>query len=233
MSIDEYFDALSQNRDNIREFPPYAELIPRVDELYHRTIGLVPNERTASVQGRFLLVCHKSYLTAANLIAQAQPEDAGPVTRRAIEIVRLAAAFKDDESVLNQWNSWETRMRRWEARRNESKPEPLHIKIEVKHPIVEELMATWGILSDTDVHFTPEHFMSLGWTRRGDEVFLSYFEQDMDVIKREIVALTGTHGRILQVFDWCFDGIFFKSEEYERLRHELHRAGKVYADEFL
>lgn len=87
-------------------------------------------------------MCHKSFLTAANLVAQAQPEDAGPVTRREIEIVRLAAAFKDDESLLDQWNSCEERLKRWEDRRNEKEPEPepFHIKIEVKHPIGKELL---------------------------------------------------------------------------------------------
>lgn len=141
MSLPEYFDALSQNRTNICKFQPYAELIPRVDDLYNAIIKLVPNERVASVQGRLLLVCHKSFLAAASLIVQAQPEDAGPVTRRAIEVVRLAAAFKDDESVLEQWHAWEERMERWEARQKEEKPKHFQVHIEVKHPIVKELMA--------------------------------------------------------------------------------------------
>lgn len=53
------------------------------------------------------------------------------------------------------------------------------------------VMAIWEILSDTDEHFTPAHLMSLGWTCKGDEVFLNYLERDMEVIKRDLPGSDG------------------------------------------
>ena len=49
----------------------------------------------------FFLICHKSMLSAAALIAQAQPEDSVYITRRAVEAGRVALAIKlNDENAL-------------------------------------------------------------------------------------------------------------------------------------
>ena len=75
--------------------------------------------------------------------ASRQPDDAGPITRRAIEVVRLAAAMKADPAVAERWIAYEKRMERWQARDQGEMPRPLHIPIPAKTPLVKQLMDTW------------------------------------------------------------------------------------------
>src|SRR5438093_1735214 len=94
-----FFDAQKHQLTKNVDFEPFAVLFALIDDLYERTIQLAAENEF----GRFALMAHKAFLTAASLIAQNQPDDAAPITRRAVEMIRLAAAAKDDPAI---WKAW-------------------------------------------------------------------------------------------------------------------------------
>lgn len=218
MSLKDYFEVQKNNLNKALQFEPFAVPLSGVDELYETALQAIPPEGPP-VFGGFVLFCHKSFLAAASLVGQAQPDDAAPITRRAIEAVRLAAAIKENPANLQEWIAFEERMKRWQARQEGKKPGSLFVRIDVKHPVILELMETWGILSDASVHFTPEYFASLGWIK-GDT--LRYFTDDQRILEREIALLAATHGKILHVLDWCLDGAFGRNPQWMRLMSELY-----------
>lgn len=231
MGIEDYFNVQVEHLRRALRFEPFAVLFRIVEDLYATSIRLMPPDKSP-VFGQFLLICHKSFLAAAGLIGQAQPDDAAPITRRVIEVVRLAAAVKADRGNAEKWLAFEERLRRWQDRQEGKKPKSLHVNLDVKHPLIEELMQTWGILSDASAHFTPEYFSSLAWERRETSLFLGYFTRDQRIIEREIVLLAGTHAKVLRVLDWCLDGDFSKHIEWGRLIAELYEKGRPYAAKF-
>ena len=146
-TFENYFRAQKGHLDQALRFEPFATLFPIVHNLYARGISLVP---TDNVFGQFVLMGHKEFLAAASLIGQAQPDEAAPITRRAIEMIQVAQAVKHDPENTNKWLAFEERMARWRARRQGEKPKGIHINLSVgHHPIVEELMKIYGILSDS------------------------------------------------------------------------------------
>jgi hypothetical protein len=60
----------------------FKTLIPAADTAYQAAIACVPKDGVPMF-GRILLICHKSLLSAAVLIAKLQPEDSVGITRRA------------------------------------------------------------------------------------------------------------------------------------------------------
>ena len=206
MAINEYFDGQKENLRRSLNWRPFAEVFPLVDKLYVDAIGLMPSDRSP-VFGQFLLICHKSFLAAAALIGQAQPDDAAPITRRAIEVARFAAVVKTNPDKAKEWVAFDERMQRWADRQEGKKPKSLWINLgevdpEIK-PVIDDLMQTLGILSDAAVHFTPEYFVELSWEKREDSMYLNYFTKEQRVLEREIVQTSGTHLLILEVIDWC------------------------------
>ena len=92
MSIKGYVATQLLNYDAIRQSPHFSRLIEAVDNLYRRSIGLVPQCCPRVCFGKMLLMCHKSLLSSATLIARGQPDDVAAISRRAIEIGHLAVA---------------------------------------------------------------------------------------------------------------------------------------------
>ncbi len=232
MNMLQYFEAQKQQLNELCKFEPFAVLFPLVDEWYRLSNDLCPRDKPATF-GRFLLVCHKSFLSAASLVGQAQPDDASAITRRAIEVIRVAVAIKQDAENLEERLAYEQRLIRWKQRQEGEKPsQRLHIKLNVRHPLLDELMRTYGIMSDAEVHFTPEYFESLDWEVRGDMLFLNYFQRDQREIERAIIILSGTHRIILELHDWCVDESFSKNKQWLALRQQLVETGKKYAANF-
>jgi len=159
-------------------------------------------------------------------------DDAGPITRRAIEVVKLAAAIKANPAVLEEWGGYEKRLERWKARNQGTKPKPLRPKIPVTDPLVTQLVESWAIISDTDVHFTHEYFISPPWDRQSDGKFLSYFNSDQRTIESAIIHLLGAHMRILRVLNECFDGQFSNNAEWRKLVDEISTIAKPYVQKF-
>jgi hypothetical protein len=226
--IDGYFKAQQENRTNLVRLPEFQQLTPLVDSLYEQSIRLVPRD-DFGLYGRVLLVCHSSFLSSVALIVQAQPHDAAPITRRAIEAIRLAAAVKEDRNALEQWLAYEKRQMRWQARQEGMRPQPLNLNLRVEHELVNDLLDTWGMLSDAAVHFTPEFLSDLSWNVRkgpaGREIYLNYFVQDIGTIQRDLILTTGSHAKMLRVLDWCWDGVLVKSPEWAGTLEEIYKVG--------
>jgi hypothetical protein len=231
VAFQEYIDAQRKNLKSALKFELFGATCPEMDKLYEVSIGAVTKNKPP-VFARFLLICHKSFLGAATLIGQAQPDDSGPITRRAIEVVRLAAAIKQDSAIAEKWGAYEKRMERWKTRYKGDRPKSLNIHIPVEHPLVRQLMDTWGIISDTDVHFTPEYFLTLRWDKQGDKMFLHYFTGEQRTIESAIIQLLGTHMMMLQILDECLDGALSENDQWEKIRDKIHAVAKPYAEKF-
>lgn len=229
MTLKDYIAVQRKNLDAALKFELFGACCPLMDELYQLSIATVPDNKSPAY-GQFLLICHKSFLGAATLIGQAQPDDAGPITRRAIEVVRLAAAVKDDPSIAEKWIAYEKRMARWEARDRGEKPKRFHVDLPVKHPLVMQLMEMWGVMSDGDVHFTPEYFRSLRWDEGEHHMHLEYFSGDQQTIEIALVGLFGAHMMMLRVLDDCRDGAFSSVEAWRTTRDRLNARAKPWAD---
>src|SRR5262245_16908868 len=191
MSLDEYVAAQHQNFEAIKGSLHYSRLIETVDRLYRTTVDLGPSHCPRVCFGKMLLMCHKSLLSAATLIARGQPEDAAPISRRAIEIGHLAVAVHLDPKNYVKWLDAERRMARHEERRRGQRPknEPAQKwgKEILEHPSLSDLRSFLGLISDAYAHFTPEFEGNLAWSdeaRPGDNltIFLEYF----DTSKRSI-----------------------------------------------
>jgi len=211
LTMDAYFQAIRENLDGGLRSPSVKELVASLDAAYQAIMKPPPKGRL--IFGRFFLICHKSMLSAAALIAQAQPEDSVGITRRAVEAGRVALAIKlNDENAL-QWISYQERHDRWLKRQQGEKPKSFRVEfVDVRgDALIEELDRWLGVLSDAYVHFTPEFYDSLDWDERigedgSGEVFLNYFHRDPREIERHFNALAAVHGSILKAFDRCFDG---------------------------
>ena len=166
MSIEDYIAAQRSNIASISQLPHFSVLGNLTDRLYEWAIGLVPKDSPPPF-GQLLLICHRSFLSALTLIGQAQPDDAAPISRRAIEVARLALAVKKNPKSAEEWVAYEKRMERWQARNRGEKPKPFSPKLDLPrdHPIISELVKQLGIMSDASVHFTPEYFGSQHWNR--------------------------------------------------------------------
>lgn len=220
MAINQYLDRQKENLRSSLNWKPFAEIFPLVDKLYVDALGLMPPDRSP-VFGHLLLICHKSFLSAVALIGQAQPDDAGPITRRAIEVARFAAIIKTNPEKAEEWVAYSERTQRWADRQEGKKPKRLHVNFGEVHagvkPTIDDLMQMHGILSDADVHFTPEYFHQLDWDKRNGSLYLNYFTRDQTMLEREIVLMSGTHLRILEVIDWCLDGAFRSNPDWLKL----------------
>lgn len=224
-SMTSYFAAQKHHLEQAVRFEPFAELFSSLHELYRVSLDCVP---TDNFFGQFVLMAHQGFLAAAGLIGQAQPDDAAPITRRTIEMVRVAAAIKEDRTNAEKWVAFETRHRRWLARQKGDKPPRLEIVLKVEHPIVNQLMDQYGILSDAGVHFTPEYFATLDWRTEPGLRKLNYFTGNQQTIEREILLLTGTHLLILGVLNDSVEGAFSRDERWRALTVALREKGLKY-----
>jgi hypothetical protein len=213
MSIAGYVDTQRLNFEAIKDSPHYLRLIETVDRLYHSALELGRAHGPRLCFGKMLLMCHKSLLSSATLIARGQPDDAALVSRRAIEIGHLAIAVHLDSQNYVKWLDAQRRTARWEERRKGQRPksEPGHKwgKDVLSHPLLTELRTFLGMISDSDAHFTPEFEGNLQWSESvtpGEDVTvgLSYFDTTKRVIHCAFLNLAAIHLKLLDVFDGCF-----------------------------
>lgn len=233
MSIEDYIAAQRSNIASISQLSHFSVLGNLTDRLYEQAIDLVPKDFPPPF-GQLLLISHRSFLSALTLIGQAQPDDAAPVSRRAIEVARLALAVKKNPNNAEEWVAYEQRMERWQARNRGEKPKPFSPKLDLPldHPIISELMKQLGILSDGSVHFTPEYFSSQHWIRSDTKIELRYFISDQRTIECDLISLIGIHANILRVFDECLNGLLFSDYAWKQLWLELEAKGRPLAQAF-
>ena len=225
MGISEFTAAATKNFALIRQSPYYIDGVGSLDALYARAIRTAPPEGFPVFYGRLLLVCHKSMVSAANLIASCLPEDSVGVTRRAIEAAKVANAIRLNDENAQKWLAQDERHERWLRRQEGDKPKPFHVRFEdLKGDDLSAVLDTFiGILSDAYLHFTPEFYGTLGWQiiakpegGLGGYIHLSYFQPEIRELERHFMLLAAIHGKILSVFDRCYDGRFMQTDEYRR-----------------
>jgi hypothetical protein len=216
--MDEFIQGQRDNLDQVRRSPHFRELIGAMDAAYRSAVDAVPRIGVPIIFGRILLVCHKSMLSAATLIAQGQPEDSTGVTRRALEASKVALAIKINDANALQWTAYQERHDRWLKRQQNEKPRSFVVRFaDVQgDPLMDRIDTHLGILSDASVHFTPEFYSNLDWevnrTEDGNgEVYLNYFHRSQREIERQFIALSAVHLTILEALDRCCD---------ERLRQD-------------
>jgi hypothetical protein len=217
MSLDGYVDAQQKNFEAIKESPHYSRLIETIDRLYRTTLALGSSHCPRLCFGKMLLMCHKSLLSAATLIARGQPDDAALISRRAIEIGQLAVAVHLDSQNYVKWLNEQRRTARWEERMKGQRPksEPPHkwSKDVLEHPLLAELRTFLGILSDSYAHFTPEFEGNLQWAEevepgKNATISLEYFDTTKRVIHGGFLNLAAIHLKLLDIFNACFkDGL--------------------------
>ena len=167
--MNEFIAGQRENLETVRGAPHFRELIGAVDAAYKGAIGAVPRAGVPIIFARILLVCHKSRLSAATLIAQGQPEDSTGITRRALEAARVALAVKINDANALLWTAYQERHDRWLKRLQNEKPRSFIVRFaDVQgDALIERIDTHLGILSDASVHFTPEFYSNLDWRSHG------------------------------------------------------------------
>jgi len=236
--MDRYIQAQRENGEAGRKTPYFRELIGSVDAAYRAAFKLSPIE-VSPMFGKLLLICHKSLLSAAALIAQCQPDDSVGITRRAVEVAKTALAIKLNPKNAEHWVSFQQRHERWLRRQEGEKPKFFTVQFEGTQadPLVQALDTFLGIVSDAYVHFTPEYYSSLDWevfrtSETGGEIRLNYFHRNPREVERHYIALTAFHGKILQVFDSCFDGFLSREESTRKQMEAIWIVSKKFSDEY-
>lgn len=92
-------------------------------------------------------------------------------------------------------------------------------------PLFDQLKGMLGVLSDIDVHFTPEFLSRLSWDKRNESMYLNYFIKEQLELERAIVLTSATHLTILKVIDWCFDGGFESNSDWHTLLGRVANEG--------
>ncbi len=111
-----YLTAQQRNLEQIRRLPHFA-LGLFLNDLYQHSIDLIPPTSSLHL-GHLFIVCHKALLSALTIIGRGLPDDAGGITRRAVEAACLARAFKHDRTNVRRWLAYEARMARWATRQS-------------------------------------------------------------------------------------------------------------------
>lgn len=223
MGLTEYIEVQRKNLDTIKESPYFSQLCYVTDRLYNIGREGMLKDKPLTVTKLFMLE-HKSFLSAATLIAQAQPDDAAPINRRAIEVARLAWALKADPQNAERWIALEERQKRWQERDKGRRPKgALNIQFQnvPKNENLDQLNHLFGVISDSKAHFTPEYFGVQGWdiVVNGEEgtIFHSYFEAEKWLIESAFLMLNAVHLLVLKLFDDCYDGAFKNDKGWQLL----------------
>jgi hypothetical protein len=238
LGLDEFIEHDEYNLQQIKlGLPHFRELMPQVHALYSRSIDLMLGTTETVFFAENLLLCHKAFLCAAATIGRRHPDDAAPITRRAIEAASLAVAVRADATNFGRWQAYEERLKRWKERDSGKKPKPFYPIIKYPdNPRLASLRGYLGTLSDAFIHFTPEFAAGHDWrkVKRGDGGYLelAYLTVDQRMIEQQLLLLGGIHINILDLFVECFDYAFAKDPEWAAIRLDVEERAKALAQAY-
>jgi hypothetical protein len=240
MSFDEFVATDARNLDGaLRVSSVFRQLLPKIEALYEKARGLLPREGPLHLSRSFVL-CHKEMFCAAAAIGRGHPEDAAPLTRRAIEIATTTFAITYDEDNLKRWIAIEKRTARWDARDKGLRPSPFHpeLKLPPNHKTLTKLRKWLGMLSDVAVHFTPEYLSGQTVTQHEDpadpamvQLRLSFHEPDLGMVERVLALHVGVHLMILNLFDEALRGRLSSDGEWHALIAETGKLCRLVVEE--
>jgi hypothetical protein len=238
LSLDAFLEHDEFNLRKIRSgLPMFRELMPYVHALYDRSLDLILGNVDTIFFAENLLMCHKAFLCAAATIGRRHPDDAAPITRRAIEAASLAVAVKADPDNFGRWQAYEERLKRWAERDAGRKPRTFYPDIKYpNNPRLESLRRHLGTLSDAFVHYTPEFAAGHDWrkVKRGDAGYLelAYMTVDQRMIEQQLLLLGGIHVTIVDLFVECFDYLPAKDREWAAIRSDVERRATALAEAY-
>lgn len=222
----------AHNLDRMRSLPHFV-LLRLFDNLYSLALSLLPATSPLLVS-RAMALCYKSLLTAGITIGRLHPDDAGPITRRAVEIAILVLATRYDGRNLQAWWSSDRRLERWDRRLAGERPRSFtpELILPRDHQELQALKRHLGVYSDISAHFTPEFEAHQAWRETpGVEglvtVDLGLQTTNMRHIEREFIMLADVHDRILRVLDESCNGALMRDARWASL---LARAGDTNAE---
>jgi hypothetical protein len=232
MSLNDFMAAQSQNAEALATKPHFASLVPLVDRMYVMATELAAPKHSPTL-GKWLMICHREFLTAASQIVRGLPFDSHTNTRRAVEAATVALAIKRNRANVHEWLKEELRLQRWDARQEGKKPKglPRNRFPELENePLLQDLQQYFGIASDSFIHFTPEFLghQDFSETPTGDgmvSIGLNYFASEPEILQHAIM-LCRLHARILLVFDAVFDGVVSADAAWKVLRATFDQVGK-------
>lgn len=190
-------------------------LIETLDELYRAALAKAPFSKSGTERDNLLemcfVICYRALVSAATCTGSGLPEDGAAITRRALEAAKVALAISADAGNLEEWRALATRTRRWKDRSKGIKPKgPVNPQYKglANESLYEDLQTFIAVLSDFDVHFTPEHVLGYKWERTAskDGTAELAFGLDEDAVPKGLLMLADQHRLILRVFDRCLDG---------------------------
>ena len=229
-----FINAQQATLDQIQGWPHFQGLVGAADAVYRWPMSVAPHPDAPAIFARILLICHKSLLSAATLIARGQPEDSTGITRRALEAARVALAIKINDANTEQWTAYQLRHDRWLKRQSNERPRPFVVRFaDVQgDALIEKIDTHLGILSDASVHFTPEFYSSLDWEVRtspdgNGEVFLNYFRKSQREIEFQFIQLSAAHLAILEALNRCYDGRFMQDDDCRARLAGLFERGRA------
>ena len=204
----------------------FKALIPPVNEAYEAARLEVSKEVDLTTI-QLLLLCHRSFLLAVSLIAGGHPNDAGSVTRRAIEMAKIAFALVYDSENFDRWVNYNVRSGRWAAWSADKKPPRLFtdLKFPKPHSLLDALGKEEGMYSDMGVHCTPEFIAHYPFEQQEKQLFLSYFVADRDHLNRSLRISVATHLQILQLFNETLRGALDRSARWVEAMGKIAAAG--------
>lgn len=216
------------------------ELIPAISECYLQVLPLVGGATNSKLVAQIILVCHRAFLSASASILRGAPDDAAPATRRAMEAARVALAVSIDVENGNEWVQFEKREGRWQHRlRGERPGRPVQVRFRGLdgEPLAGEIDRWIGMMSDSQVHFTPEFFVNLDWELRrpeGDdpEIHLNYLQNDERKIEQAHLSTCAANILILKVLDRSLGGILVRDASFIAAFESMRATAKRLDDEY-
>jgi hypothetical protein len=154
---------LNSRSDRLQEgalSPFFTGFASSLNDVYQAALATEPADVNIACS-KFLMICPKSMLSAACIIAEGQPEDSFAITRRAVECAQVALARKLDPASEQKWLAQTERVARWDARGAGAKPKRLTVSYSAavtSNSLFQQLNEFLGVQSETYVHFTPEFY---------------------------------------------------------------------------
>lgn len=231
MSVSEFMSRRATVEAAFSQHLVFTGLIPMVDQMYQCVRSIAQHHFSADL-GRLLMLSHREFLVGCSLLQGGLPYDAAANTRRAIEIARVALAIKKDRANAEKWIQADRRQERWDARRAREKVKalpPFPWEVFENDPRFAVLKDYFGMYSDTYVHFSPEFIGQQHFDQHAGEdgtplISLRYFASERRVLQAAI-TICGIHGKILEVFDTCFDHMISNDSGWKLLKTTFDTLG--------